>query len=75
LIIIFFILAISCIFYIYNRCKTTPNNIITKYLTPRTTKKIQTINKEIDKENNLETVAEVITIETPIPQLYPNINA
>jgi len=75
LMIILFTLAISCIFYIYKKCKTTPNNIIIKYLKPKTTKISQTINKEIEKETNLETVAEVITIETPTPQLYPNINA
>jgi len=74
IIIILFALALSCIFYIYKKFKTTPNNIIIKYLKPKTAKINQTIDEEIEKENKLETVAEVIAIETPIPQLYPNIN-
>lgn len=50
------------------KCKTAPHNIIISYLKPS-----KTANKNIVKE--IEPKTEIVEIENPAPQLYPEIIA
>lgn len=50
------------------KCKTAPHKIIISYLKPS-----KTANNNIEKE--IEPKTEIVEIENPVPQLYPEIIA